>query len=724
MIEVIENRVEVVVEPIQQTVNVQVIETAVQVVVDVIEEQNNNINQDNIAIVKRFRFITNDVNDSLDLLTALNSLPAYLVNETQSLWLIATKIVIDEFEQFNSKTILYKVINKGKGFYGSNQTQFTLSDLLYISTRNIIALDVEDDENTVVVNLGEHTNHIIQNVLNGQNPSIDIQDQSLGLTLFNVLDQDVTYTYLWIGAPGTYGLNDLQSTSIDFQLLENNERFVFNPSNYDLNDFNNLSSDPFVRESEIPTPEISTLQTAYNNSSSKQIITNEENSVIFRNNINDNNIVFATRNLLGTTTFALRSNGAIFSTNNIIGARLISSVHEAGDGVSFQEQTGNTRLRPFGSTVTLPNPADWRWDVKNRMQYEANYSTFFTPRTLVDKEYVDAIKITSNTNAINNRFYSANGTLTVTDPTPLNNEGYIVHVISGTTTIGGVGYTAGALVYRFYNGTAWTSTNMNSPITIDAVPTDGSSNAVSSNGVFGALNGKQRTLKDFDTKEGFYFFQDFLSDANSSTGWVSSFGGGTVTQVTTYPNRTNQQGVLALSTGTSATAVPQIRLGLSNSGSIFLGNGVFTMERFVNIENLSTATEEFFTIVGATTNANFNATGGICFLYDRSTINNPVYGAGSVNWKCITRLTVGTATVTTTSVPVTAGEWVKLTIVVNANATSVQFFINNILVATHTTNIPTLITPRVVHAKTIGTTARVLFVDYCLDEQIYTNPRL
>jgi hypothetical protein len=71
------------------------------------------------------------------------------------------------------------------------------------------------------------------------------------------------------------------------------------------------------------------------------------------------------------------------------------------------------------------------------------------------------LKTTSFT-AVNSAFYLTNGTLTVTDPTPVTNKGYIVHVIVGTSTIGGVGYTSGALVYRFYNGTAWVSTDMNS----------------------------------------------------------------------------------------------------------------------------------------------------------------------------------------------------------------------------------------------------------------------
>ena len=64
---------------------------------------------------------------------------------------------------------------------------------------------------------------------------------------------------------------------------------------------------------------------------------------------------------------------------------------------------------------------------------------------------------TSSFTAVNLVAYSTNGTVTVTDPTPETNKGYIVLVVGGTTTIDGVGYTAGALVYRFYDGTVWSS---------------------------------------------------------------------------------------------------------------------------------------------------------------------------------------------------------------------------------------------------------------------------
>jgi hypothetical protein len=90
-----------------------------------------------------------------------------------------------------------------------------------------------------------------------------------------------------------------------------------------------------------------------------------------------------------------------------------------------------------------------------------DWSDNISSLSFTQKIYVDPIEITSNTTAKKQRKYNANGTLTITDPTPETNKGYIVYVIGGTTTIGGVGYTSGALVYRYYDGTSWISTNMN-----------------------------------------------------------------------------------------------------------------------------------------------------------------------------------------------------------------------------------------------------------------------
>ncbi len=313
---------------------------------------------------------------------------------------------------------------------------------------------------------------------------------------------------------------------------------------------------------------------------------------------------------------------------------------------------------------------------------------------------------------------------------------------------------------------------------IDATPTDGSNNAVSSNGVFDALatkentitagttsqyyrgdktfqtldktavglgnvdntsdankpistatqtalNAKQDNLFDFNTRQGFYLFDDFIG--NPATSNFGSFGistaiqgaGATCLPNTTYPNRTNQQGVMQLGTGTTATGFSIVRVGDNNAGAHYLGNGVYTMQFFANIETLSDATNRFFNFFGATATNNLLSTNVIAFIYDEGTA---IYGASSPNWKCVTRVGT-TATLTTTTVPIVAGQWFVLRIVVNANASSVEFFINNVSVATHTTNIPTLITPRAAMAKTVGTTNRNAYLDYMLVQQIYTTPR-
>ncbi|WP_445453083.1 hypothetical protein [Flavobacterium sp. 25HG05S-40] len=72
---------------------------------------------------------------------------------------------------------------------------------------------------------------------------------------------------------------------------------------------------------------------------------------------------------------------------------------------------------------------------------------------------------TASFTAVNNAKYSTNGTITVTDPTPITNKGFSVNVVSGTTTIDGVGYTAGSSIYRYYNGSAWVNFKFSSEYT-------------------------------------------------------------------------------------------------------------------------------------------------------------------------------------------------------------------------------------------------------------------
>ena len=270
-----------------------------------------------------------------------------------------------------------------------------------------------------------------------------------------------------------------------------------------------------------------------------------------------------------------------------------------------------------------------------------------------------------------------------------------------------------------------TSLWKNKTIIEDSIVNSVIDKAPSQNAVFDALALKQTDLQEFQTKQGIYLFDDFLGNVGGSVFNSYSFSvlasgtGASCQPSTTYPNRTNQQGVMQIATGTTLAGSANIRVGDNNAGSHYLGNGVYTMQYFVNVETLSTLTERFYAIFGATTNSNFTNTSGIFFIYDEGV---GTYGVASPNWKCITKNGI-LVTSTITSVAVTASQWYVLKIVVNATATSVEFYIDNVLVATHTTNIVTLITPRLLMQKTIGTTSRNAYVDYFLLKQIYTTPR-
>ena len=232
-------------------------------------------------------------------------------------------------------------------------------------------------------------------------------------------------------------------------------------------------------------------------------------------------------------------------------------------------------------------------------------------------------------------------------------------------------------------------------------------------------------------KRGIQYFTDFEGTA-SSTPYFANFNvGGTVTRnTTTIPNASiNQIGFAQYQTGTSATGYfTHISEGFIGA-QFFFGGGAWVFETSICVETLSTSLERFRFVAGfgnAVTNG--AETNGTFFTYDEGATQNGT--AATPNWQTQT-CNGSVRTLTTTSVAVTAGAWIKLRIEVNATATSVAFYINGTLVATHTTNIPKWLAannPRGFNvkqsiAKTIGTTTRSVFCDYLGYENVLTTPR-
>jgi hypothetical protein len=234
-------------------------------------------------------------------------------------------------------------------------------------------------------------------------------------------------------------------------------------------------------------------------------------------------------------------------------------------------------------------------------------------------------------------------------------------------------------------------------------------------------------------KRGVQYFTDFDNTANSTpnfTQFTSGTGASVIRQVTNIPNATtNQIGFCQYQTGTILTGyATHINEGFV-AAQFFFGGGTWVFETFVNVETLSDLTNRFRFVAGfgnATTNG--AETNGAFFTYDEGATQNGT--AASPNWQTQT-CNASVRTLTTTSVVVTAGAWTKLRIEVNAEATSVAFYINGTLVATHTTNIPKWVSannPRGFNvkqtiAKTIGLNNRSVFCDYLGYENRLTTPR-
>lgn len=212
-------------------------------------------------------------------------------------------------------------------------------------------------------------------------------------------------------------------------------------------------------------------------------------------------------------------------------------------------------------------------------------------------------------------------------------------------------------------------------------------------------------------------FEDWHTDAVGQMRWLDADTGVGASTTSLTVADANHQGILQLdNVGAAGAAIRYlggVASGSATSGFI-LGGGVLTMEWLVRVEDLSTAGERYNFQVGlfdtATTQVN-----AVRFLYSDS-IN-------SGNWT-ISTINASTVTNTDSGVAVAADTWYKLRAVVNAAATSIEYFINGVSVGTVTTNIPTVaVAPRASLAKTVGSASRVAYVDYFRLYQRLTSAR-
>jgi len=177
------------------------------------------------------------------------------------------------------------------------------------------------------------------------------------------------------------------------------------------------------------------------------------------------------------------------------------------------------------------------------------------------------------------------------------------------------------------------------------------------------------------TIQNYQYFDHFIGDRANF--WLAQTGGGAgfdrnLGVDAAHPGTTD----LVLGSG----AYANIYLGCRyDNNSMAFGGGALSVEFYLKIVVLSGANNRYNMYVGFSSNFDVPPNDGAYFEY----IDN----VNSGRFEC---KTTASSTTTNNNSGITADtDWHYFKIVINAAATSVEFYVDNVLVATNTTNIPT-----------------------------------
>jgi len=220
----------------------------------------------------------------------------------------------------------------------------------------------------------------------------------------------------------------------------------------------------------------------------------------------------------------------------------------------------------------------------------------------------------------------------------------------------------------------------------------------------------------FDPRRGTWFFEEWDSGSSGGRGTWSSTASGTGAGAAIAVGEANHPGILSLTTGTDTTG----SAARSQTATYYLlGGGQFTYETVVQLPTLSTVSEEYIVRVGLgdiSTGSDF--TDGVYFEYNRL--------ADGDFWSIKTSSN-SSRTKTVTAQSAIAGAWVRLKAVINAAASSVTFYADDVSLGTITTNIPSGAGRQLgivmCITKSAGTTARTFLCDYWFHKQTFTSLR-
>jgi len=218
---------------------------------------------------------------------------------------------------------------------------------------------------------------------------------------------------------------------------------------------------------------------------------------------------------------------------------------------------------------------------------------------------------------------------------------------------------------------------------------------------------------EWKRKWGSEYFNDFgVNNAFAGDGVFQTFpiNGGSYMSFNPLPLASDYIGFMGLSTGVNSNGQNAIRTDL-NVGIFFRPAFRISLISRLWLQTLSDATNRYNVIFGLSQGANSTVNNGCAFIYDEGGVGTGT--TASPNWQIITA-NGSVRTNFVTSVVVATSTWYSFRIESNSTFTEIKYYINDTLVLTETTNIPTGIStqPVVSITKTAGTTNRAIAVDY------------
>lgn len=184
------------------------------------------------------------------------------------------------------------------------------------------------------------------------------------------------------------------------------------------------------------------------------------------------------------------------------------------------------------------------------------------------------------------------------------------------------------------------------------------------------------SLYSYNLSSHWGFCDDFMNSSGGDLTWDVATAG-TNLSFASY-GESGHPGIARYQFGTANAS--NINLRYTNSGLSF-GYGQVECHTLCRLPFTGTSGTYNYTIGIGFLNGTFNAanSNGVFFTYDNT---------GFANNLATVTVNNGQNTITKTSTVVNTGSWYLLSIVVNANASKADFYINKVLTASHTTNIP------------------------------------